>query len=82
MTVLVNGPDQPRVVFNYREPGARKKALVLTDHIPFGGTPKPTSDFFKNRTGCTVSTRSDGFTELANDEISYELDCPLWALPF
>ncbi|KAJ6607193.1 glycosyl transferase family 90-domain-containing protein [Mycena sp. CBHHK59/15] len=39
MTFVINAMDEPRVVFNTREPGARKKALVVTQQTPFDVSP-------------------------------------------
>ncbi|KAJ7288454.1 glycosyl transferase family 90-domain-containing protein [Mycena rebaudengoi] len=71
MDFLLNGRDEPRVVFNYREPGARKEALTLKDTNPFHLTPHPTADFFHNRSGCRPLSTDKGFTSDASADISF-----------
>ncbi|KAJ7438220.1 glycosyl transferase family 90-domain-containing protein [Mycena galericulata] len=71
MTFLINGRDEPRVVFDYREPGARSKALAVTEDIPFDVSPHPTSDFFLNRSGCDILARPEGFTATGNDDSAF-----------
>ncbi|KAJ7270187.1 glycosyl transferase family 90-domain-containing protein [Mycena rebaudengoi] len=71
MTFLINGRDEPRVVFNYREPDVRKHALEVTEKVPFGVLPHPTSDFFRDRSGCDILRRPVGFTTTANDDSSF-----------
>jgi hypothetical protein len=70
MTFVVNGQDEPRVVFNYRELGAQDRAFNLTDETPFSIAPNSTSEFFNGQSGCNVLARPDGFTESANGDIS------------
>jgi hypothetical protein len=77
MTFFINGPDEPRVAFNYRDFGARDRALKLTNEVPFNVSPNSTSEFFNNRSGCTVLVRPEGFTDSANDDISCE-----WSILF
>jgi hypothetical protein len=72
MTFLINGRDEPRVVFDYREPGARSKALAVTEEIPFDISPHPTSNFFRDRSGCNILRRPEGFTTTANDDSACE----------
>ncbi|KAJ7756060.1 glycosyl transferase family 90-domain-containing protein [Mycena maculata] len=71
ITFLINGRDEPRVVFDYRESGARSKALTVTEDIPFDVSPHPTSDFFRGRSGCDILSRPEGFTETANDDSAF-----------
>ncbi|KAJ7286536.1 hypothetical protein C8J57DRAFT_1216697 [Mycena rebaudengoi] len=71
MTFLINGRDEPRVVFNYREPNAREHAMEVTEKVPFGVLPHPTSDFFRDRSGCNILRRPEGFTTTANDDSSF-----------
>ncbi|KAJ7339979.1 glycosyl transferase family 90-domain-containing protein [Mycena albidolilacea] len=59
MTFLISGMDQPRVAFNYREPTARRKALALTEKIPFSVSPRPTSTWFEQRPGCNIPRTAD-----------------------
>ncbi|KAF7333383.1 CAP10 domain-containing protein [Mycena venus] len=79
MTFIINGKDQPRVVFNYREPGnaTRDRALTLTEERPFDLSPQPTAEFFRNRTGCEVLRNPMGFTETANDDSGFMHDIQL-----
>lgn len=80
MTFLINGRDEPRVVFDYRDPGVRSKALAVTEEIPFDVSPHPTSDFFRERTGCNILRRPEGFTVTANNDSACEstLDDPVF----
>ncbi|KAJ6535750.1 glycosyl transferase family 90-domain-containing protein, partial [Mycena capillaripes] len=73
MSVILNGRDEPRVVFNYRLPDARPKALNVSDATPFRHTPRPTASYFKNEMGCIIPTRPKGFTGLANDASAFML---------
>ncbi|KAJ7038860.1 glycosyl transferase family 90-domain-containing protein [Mycena alexandri] len=77
MTFVVNGKDQPRVVFDYREPGnaTRDRALLLTeDGHPFELVPHPTTaEFFRQRPGCEVLRSREGFAEFANDDSAFFL---------
>ncbi|KAJ7175749.1 glycosyl transferase family 90-domain-containing protein [Mycena filopes] len=59
---LLNGRDEPRVLFNYRELGARDHATTVTDPKPFHlDPPYPTADFFKNHSGCNFLSKGMGF---------------------
>ncbi|KAJ7140453.1 glycosyl transferase family 90-domain-containing protein [Mycena filopes] len=71
MTFLLNGHDQPRVIFDYREFGARSKALAVTEEIPFDVSPHPTSDYFRDRPSCNIPRRPEGFAESANDDSAF-----------
>ncbi|KAJ6610759.1 glycosyl transferase family 90-domain-containing protein [Mycena sp. CBHHK59/15] len=71
MTFVINAMDEPRVVFNTREPGVRKKALAVTQQTPFDVSPHPTSDFFRDKSGCTILRRPEGFTESANGDSAF-----------
>ncbi|KAJ6541687.1 glycosyl transferase family 90-domain-containing protein [Mycena capillaripes] len=73
MSVILNGRDEPRVVFNYRLPDARPKALNVSDATPFQHTPRPTASYFKDEMGCIIPTRPKGFTGLANDASAFML---------
>ncbi|KAJ7467882.1 glycosyl transferase family 90-domain-containing protein [Mycena galericulata] len=73
MDFILNGRDEPRVVFNYRELGSKAVATQLKDGTPFEISPRPTADFFKARSGCTIPKRSVGFTESANDDVAFLL---------
>ncbi|KAJ7459740.1 glycosyl transferase family 90-domain-containing protein [Mycena latifolia] len=71
MDFLLNGRDEPRVVFNFREPGARTEAMKLKDPNPFHIAPHPTSDFFKDRSGCSPLSTSKGFAEDGSADIAF-----------
>ncbi|KAJ7161122.1 glycosyl transferase family 90-domain-containing protein [Mycena filopes] len=76
MTFIVNGKDQPRVVFDYRAPGnaTRDRALALTEgEHPFDLSPHPTAEFFRNHSGCEVLRSAKGFAESANDDSGFFL---------
>ncbi|KAJ7735937.1 glycosyl transferase family 90-domain-containing protein [Mycena metata] len=72
MTFIVNGKDQPRVVFDYREPGnvTRDRALSLAENgHPFELVPHPTTtQFFRKRPGCEVFRSADGFADVVNND--------------
>ncbi|KAJ7935547.1 glycosyl transferase family 90-domain-containing protein [Mycena leptocephala] len=76
MDFMLNGRDEPRVVFNYRDPAARKDAMVLKDPNPFHIAPRPTSDFFKDRSGCNPLGTSKGFGTDGSADIACELNYP------
>ncbi|KAJ7250167.1 glycosyl transferase family 90-domain-containing protein [Mycena haematopus] len=61
MEVLVNGNDEPRVVFNIKDPGARLKANKITDVEPFRISPVYTWEFFAHHSGCSVVPSERGF---------------------
>lgn len=68
MKVVLNGRDEPRVLFNPREPGALQRALTEnTDENSFHHRPAPSSLWFKDRKKCIIETNPNGFTEHAND---------------
>ncbi|KAF7341137.1 CAP10 domain-containing protein [Mycena venus] len=71
MTFLISGHDQPRVAFDYRAPGAMHKALALEEEIPFSASPHPTSDWFRERTGCNIPRSLEGFFSSANDDSAF-----------
>ncbi|KAJ6573193.1 glycosyl transferase family 90-domain-containing protein [Mycena vulgaris] len=73
MSLILNGRDEPRVIFNYRQPGMREKALNVSDPTPFEHSPRPTASFFKNDMHCLIPNRDKGFTELANDASAFML---------
>ncbi|KAJ7114282.1 glycosyl transferase family 90-domain-containing protein [Mycena epipterygia] len=80
MSFIINGKDQPRVVFDHRAPGSatREKALALTDERPFDVLPQRTAEFFRNH-GCEVLRSPMGFTETANDDSGFLLSSsPAW----
>ncbi|KAJ7147541.1 glycosyl transferase family 90-domain-containing protein [Mycena crocata] len=71
MDFLLNGRDEPRVVYNYREPDARKEAMNLKDPNPFHIAPHPTSDFFKDRSGCNPLSTDKGFATDGSADIAF-----------
>ncbi|KAF7313245.1 CAP10 domain-containing protein [Mycena kentingensis (nom. inval.)] len=52
MEFLLNGRDEPRVVFDTQRPTAAELASQQNDHTPFHITPYPTGPFFRNQSGC------------------------------
>ncbi|KAJ7444043.1 glycosyl transferase family 90-domain-containing protein [Mycena latifolia] len=79
ISFIVNGKDQPRVVFDYRASNAtRERALALTEERPFDVSPHPTAEFFRNE-GCEVWRSPTGFAEPANDDSGFFLSSsPAW----
>ncbi|KAJ7757664.1 glycosyl transferase family 90-domain-containing protein [Mycena metata] len=71
--VILNGRDEPRVIFNYRLPNMRPKALNVSDVEPFRHTPHPTASYFKDDIGCLLPLRPTGFTGLTNDASAFML---------
>ncbi|KAJ7665652.1 glycosyl transferase family 90-domain-containing protein [Mycena rosella] len=72
MSLILNGRDEPRVIFNYRQPDMRLKALNVSDPTPFELSPHPTAAFYKE-IQCLIPNRASGFTELANDASAFML---------
>ncbi|KAF7365301.1 CAP10 domain-containing protein [Mycena venus] len=68
---LLNGRDEPRVVFDVRELGARAQALNMKDSSPFHLTPYPTADFFRNQSGCNLPSKTRGFVYDESPNISF-----------
>ncbi|KAJ7194673.1 glycosyl transferase family 90-domain-containing protein [Mycena pura] len=73
MNVILNGRDEPRILFNYRKADARPKALNVSDPTPFEHSPQPTHSYFKDEMQCTIPNRPTGFTEPANDVSAFML---------
>ncbi|KAJ7254347.1 glycosyl transferase family 90-domain-containing protein [Mycena haematopus] len=71
MDFLLNGRDEPRVVFNYRNPDARKDAMVLKDPNPFHIAPRPTAKWFADRSGCSPLSNPKGFTTDGSADIAF-----------
>ncbi|KAJ7178197.1 glycosyl transferase family 90-domain-containing protein [Mycena filopes] len=67
MEFLINGRDEPRVVFNTRDPAMLKDAMKLQDPEPFHLAPVPTSEFFKHRSGCSILDRGQGAVDALED---------------
>ncbi|KAJ7593007.1 glycosyl transferase family 90-domain-containing protein [Mycena floridula] len=75
MRVVLNGRDEPRVLFNPREPGALQRALTEnTDENSFHHRPAPSSLWFKDRKKCIIENNPNGFTEHANDVSGFLID--------
>ncbi|KAJ7222868.1 glycosyl transferase family 90-domain-containing protein [Mycena haematopus] len=72
-SIIINGRDEPRVVFNYRLPEMRPKALNISDETPFQHTPRPTASYFQDEMKCLIPMRPQGFTTLANDASGFML---------
>ncbi|KAJ7742587.1 glycosyl transferase family 90-domain-containing protein [Mycena metata] len=68
---LINGRDEPRVVFNVRDPAMRKDAMKLQDNKPFHLAPVPTSEFFKHQSGCSTLDRGHGLTVDAIEDVAF-----------
>ncbi|KAJ7484943.1 glycosyl transferase family 90-domain-containing protein [Mycena galericulata] len=79
MSFIINGKDQPRVLFDYRAPDAtRERALALTEERPFDVLPHPTAEFFHAQ-GCEVVRSPTGFAESANGDSGFFLSSsPAW----
>ncbi|KAJ7115010.1 hypothetical protein C8R44DRAFT_795157 [Mycena epipterygia] len=73
MEFMLNGRDEPRVLFDYREPGTKAEALKIKDMTPFDIAPHPTAEFFKTRAGCRIPKTPAGFVESANDDVAFLL---------
>ncbi|KAJ6528986.1 glycosyl transferase family 90-domain-containing protein [Mycena capillaripes] len=67
MTYLWNGKDGPRVIFDYRAPGALEKAFAVHDSDPFQHSYRPTGEFFARQSGCNVPMEATGFLSSANN---------------
>lgn len=67
MQVLLNGNDEPRVVFDTKAPLARLRATQLEDGEPFRIAPRYTKEFFRNQSGCRLLTGDAGFATSAMD---------------
>ncbi|KAJ7158012.1 glycosyl transferase family 90-domain-containing protein [Mycena crocata] len=72
MNVVLNGRDEPRVIFNYRKfYTLTPPQLNISDPIPFEHSPHPTASFFKNEMHCVIPNRPKGFTGPANDASAF-----------
>ncbi|KAJ7268166.1 glycosyl transferase family 90-domain-containing protein [Mycena haematopus] len=71
MSFLISGHDQPRVAFDYRDPGARARAFTLTEGEPFTQSPHPTSDWFYGLPGCNIPRSGEGFFASANEDSAF-----------
>ncbi|KAJ7074479.1 glycosyl transferase family 90-domain-containing protein [Mycena amicta] len=68
---LLNGRDEPRVLFNTLQPGALSRATEHRDLTPFHISPSPTGPFFRNQSGCDVLSTGDGFVRDESHLISF-----------
>ncbi|KAF7299174.1 CAP10 domain-containing protein [Mycena indigotica] len=71
MEFLLNGRDEPRIVFDVRAPDAIQEAMKLKDPKPFHIAPKPTADWFKERSGCNPSSSPKGFGMDGSADIAF-----------
>ncbi|KAF7365338.1 CAP10 domain-containing protein [Mycena venus] len=71
MDFMLNGRDEPRVVFNYRDPDSRKDAMVLKDPNPFHNAPRPTSEWFADKSGCSPLSNPMGFATDGSADIAF-----------
>ncbi|KAF7296912.1 CAP10 domain-containing protein [Mycena indigotica] len=74
LTVIINGRDQPRVVFDVRQTGRaiRERALKLTEKAAFDIVPKPESwQYFAKQPGCTIMRSPAGFPEVASGDSAF-----------
>ncbi|KAJ7043289.1 glycosyl transferase family 90-domain-containing protein [Mycena alexandri] len=71
MEFLLNGRDEPRVVFNVGAAGAQEDAMRLKDPNPFHIAPVPTADFFRQQSGCDISSTPSGFVLNPVDDIAF-----------
>ncbi|KAF8208816.1 glycosyl transferase family 90-domain-containing protein [Mycena galopus ATCC 62051] len=71
MDFMLNGRDEPRVVFNYRDPDAHKNAMKLTDPNPFHNAPRPTSEWFADKSGCSPLSSPKGFATDGSADIAF-----------
>ncbi|KAJ7114673.1 glycosyl transferase family 90-domain-containing protein [Mycena crocata] len=73
MNILLNGRDEPRVVFNYRQPDMMRRALNVSDTTPFEHSPRSTAAYFTDMQ-CLVPNAPIGFTGLGNYASACECD--------
>ncbi|KAJ6606822.1 glycosyl transferase family 90-domain-containing protein [Mycena sp. CBHHK59/15] len=73
MNIILNGRDEPRVIFDYRKPDMRMQALNVSNATPFELSPHPTDEFFKNEMHCSIPNQPKGFTGLGNDASAFML---------
>ncbi|KAF7323933.1 CAP10 domain-containing protein [Mycena kentingensis (nom. inval.)] len=73
MSLILNGRDEPRVLFNYRKipEDMRHQALAEPDALLFQHSPKPTGFYLKNTMGCLIPNADKGFTEAGNDASAF-----------
>ncbi|KAJ7134463.1 glycosyl transferase family 90-domain-containing protein [Mycena epipterygia] len=71
MVFLLNGRDEPRVVFNFRALDARQEALMVEDPQPFHNAPQRTAEFFRNQSGCNIFSKAKGFISDESPNIAF-----------
>ncbi|KAJ7595225.1 glycosyl transferase family 90-domain-containing protein [Mycena floridula] len=75
MDLLLNGHDEPRVLFNPREFGSVEKALSMpNDSTPFFHNPSHTADVYTGGKKCLVPLSNKGFAVSANDASAFLID--------
>ncbi|KAJ7585673.1 glycosyl transferase family 90-domain-containing protein [Mycena floridula] len=80
LNIILNGRDEPRILFNHREPDVgdslspMDRAFALSDTNPFKHEPSPTSLVYKNQKKCLLSNSEWGFTGLASDYSGFLID--------
>ncbi|KAJ7577878.1 glycosyl transferase family 90-domain-containing protein [Mycena floridula] len=68
MDVLLNGHDEPRVLFNPHEYGSMDKALKMpSDNAPFRHVPSPTSKLYTDDKKCVLPMKEEGFASPVNN---------------
>ncbi|KAF7323454.1 hypothetical protein HMN09_00126300 [Mycena chlorophos] len=71
MEFILNGRDEPRVVFNYHDQATMQRALELREAAPFRVAPKSTLDFFESQSGCLPWTARKGFTNDSSEDVAF-----------
>ncbi|KAJ7331419.1 hypothetical protein DFH08DRAFT_1083922 [Mycena albidolilacea] len=71
MDVLVNGHDEPRVMFNTQDSDARLAATELRDNKPFRISPINTSEFFTHHSGCSYVNDNRGFGASSLQDVGF-----------
>ncbi|KAJ7583091.1 glycosyl transferase family 90-domain-containing protein [Mycena floridula] len=74
MNIILNGRDEPRILFNHRDEDVIGRALDVSDPTPFEHQPSPTSMVFKDQKMCIIPNRPSGFTSPANDASAFLID--------
>ncbi|KAF7307673.1 CAP10 domain-containing protein [Mycena kentingensis (nom. inval.)] len=72
-SIILNGRDEPRSLFNTRKPDMLEHALNASDKTPFEISPRPTDSFFRDEMQCIIPNRQTGFTGPANDASGFML---------
>ncbi|KAJ7060083.1 glycosyl transferase family 90-domain-containing protein [Mycena amicta] len=75
MSLILNGRDEPRVLFNPRklDVDMKHQALSQPDPQPFAHSPAPTDKYFRDEMGCVIPNAPMGFTEAGNDASAFML---------